>query len=103
MITFTHNTAHGNNILISKQLNLFYFYVLAVKTGSIALQKFFLYIHIYIYIFFFLLRKKVCYLGSKYFFPDLSQKTNGTTLPSFFDIFASFGVKNICALFREID
>jgi len=42
-------------------------------------------------------------MGSKYFFPDLSQKTNATTWPSFFDILASFGVKNVCALFREIE
>jgi len=42
-------------------------------------------------------------MGSKYFFPDLFQKTKGTTWPSFFDILASFGVKNVCALFREIE
>jgi len=42
-------------------------------------------------------------MGSKYFFPDSSQKTNGTHWPSFFDILASFGVKNVCALFREIE
>jgi len=47
--------------------------------------------------------KEVCYLGSKYFFRDLFQKTNGTPWPSFFDILASFGVKNVCALFREIE
>jgi len=41
-------------------------------------------------------------MGSKYFSPDLSQKTNGTPWP-FFDILASFGVKNVCALFREIE
>jgi len=52
---------------------------------------------------FFGLRKKVGFLVSKYFFPDSSQKTNATLYPSFFDIFASFGLKNICALFREID
>jgi len=55
------------------------------------------------YLFIFLLRKKVCYLGSKYFFPGSSQKTNGTPWPSFFDILAGFGVKNVCALFRETD
>jgi len=73
-----------------------HFYGLAVKTGSIALQKFF-------FFFFVFLRKKVCYLGSKCFFPDSSQKTNETPWPSFFDILATFGVKNVCALFREIE
>jgi len=72
------------------------FYGLAVKTGSIALQKFLLFL-------FFILRKKVYYLGSKYFFPDSSQNINGTLKLSFFDILASFGVKNVCALFREIE
>jgi len=47
--------------------------------------------------------KKVCNLGSKYFFPDLSQKTKGTPWPYFFDILPSFGVKNVCALFCEIE
>jgi len=68
------------------------FYGLAVKT--IALQ---------IYFYFFFFWKKVCCLGSKYFFPDSSQKTNWTPWPSFFDILASFGLKNVCALFREIE
>jgi len=59
---------------------------------------------VFIYLFFpSFLRKNVCYLGSKYFFPDLSQQTNGTIWPSFFDILASFGIKNVCALFREIE
>jgi len=77
-----------------------YFYGLAVKTGSIALQKFFF--------FFFFLRKKVCYLGSEYFFPDSSQKTNGTPWPSFFDIlskkFAHFFVKSneLCQLLQYV-
>jgi len=52
---------------------------------------------------FFFCGKKVCYLGSQYFFPDSSQKTNGTPWPSFFDILATFGVKNVCALCREIE
>jgi len=41
--------------------------------------------------------------GAKYFFPDSFQKKNGTPWPFFFDILASFGVKNVCALFREIE
>jgi len=43
------------------------------------------------------------FFGVELFFPDSTQKTNGTLYPSFYDIFTSFGVKNICALFREID
>jgi len=52
------------------------FYGLAVKTGSIALQKFSFFSFLF---FFFGLRKKVSFLGSKYFFPDSLQKTNVTT------------------------
>jgi len=52
---------------------------MASKTGSIALQKLFF----SSFFFFVVLRKKVCYLGSKYFFPDLPQKTNGTAWPFF--------------------
>jgi len=37
--------------------------------------------------------------GAKYLFPDSFQKTNGTPWPSFFDSLASFGGKNVCALF----
>jgi len=50
------------------------FYGLAVKTESIALQKFFFFFFV-----FFGLRKKVIFLGSKYFFPDSLQKKNVTT------------------------
>jgi len=46
------------------------FYGLAVKTGSIALQKFFFV--------FFGLWKKVGFLDLIFFPPDLSQKTNAT-------------------------
>jgi len=76
-----------------------YFYGLAVKTVSIALQKLILF-----FLFFYLvLQKKNCFLGSNFFSPDSSQKTNATLYLYFFYIFTSFGVKNICALFREID
>jgi len=56
-----------------------YFYGLAVKTAlQIGCQDsfadFFFFIIIFYLIFF-----KVCYLGSKYFFTNLSQKTNLTT------------------------
>jgi len=51
------------------------FYGLAVKTGSIALQKF---LRLCFLFFIFVLRKKVCYLGSNYFFPDLSIKKRDT-------------------------
>jgi len=47
--------------------------------------------------------QKSMYYGVEFFSPDLSQKTNGTPYPSFFDIFTSFGIKNICTLFHEID
>jgi len=56
-----------------------------------------------LFVLFVFFAEKVCYLGSKYFFPDSSQKTNGTPWSFFFDILASFGVKNVCALFREIE
>jgi len=42
--------------------------------------------------------QKSMFLGPNYLFPDCSQK-----LYHFFYIFTSFGVKNICTLFREID
>jgi len=58
------------------------------------LQKF-----LFIFYLFFFAEKSL----SKYFFPDSSQKTNGTPMPSFFDILPSFGVKNVCALLREIE
>jgi len=32
-----------------------------------------------------------------------SSKKKGTPKPSFLDILASFGVKNVCVLFREIE
>jgi len=64
-----------------------------VKTGSIALQNFIL--------FDFFGGKKFVIGGQN--IPDSSQKTNGTPWSSFFDILASFGVKNVCALFREIE
>jgi len=51
----------------------------------------------------FFFAEKVCYLGSKYLFPDSSQKAKGTPWPPFFDILASFGVINVCPLFREIE
>jgi len=71
------------------------FHELAVKTGSIALQKFFL----FFFPFCFFIAGKVCYLGS-IFFLDLAQKTNAIL---FFNILAIFGVKNCCALFHEIE
>jgi len=73
-----------------------FYYGLAVKTGSIGLQKFFLFFVCF-------LRKKVCYLGSKSFFPDSSKKKWNTPGLLFFDILTNFGVKNVCALFREIE
>jgi len=39
----------------------------------------------------------------KIFFLRFVSKNKWTLLPSFFDIFTSFGVKNICTLFREIE
>jgi len=54
------------------------FYGLAVKTGSIALQKFFSF------------HKKVYFLRSKIIFPNPSQKPNGTFGPLFSNIFARF-------------
>jgi len=68
------------------------YYGLAVKTGSIALQKFIL----FILFFYLVLQEKVYFMGS-IFFPDSPQKWD--SLPFFFDILASFGVKNVCALF----
>jgi len=83
---------------------VYHFYGLAVKTGSIALQKFILFCLFLFYFFFFIcLRKTVCFVGSKYLFANLFQKTNVTHYPSYFYILTSFGVKNISALFREID
>jgi len=46
--------------------------------------------------------KKYVFWG-RFFFPDSSRKSKATLYPSFLDIFTSFGVKNICALFCEID
>jgi len=72
---------------------IFIFYGLAVKTGSIALQKFFC---------------CGCFCGKKFviwgqnIFFQIRLEKKGTPWPSFFDILASFGVKNVCALFREI-
>jgi len=57
-----------------------FYYGLAVKTGSIALQKFF-FLFFFSFFFFLGLRAKFGFLGSTYFFPDLSQKTNGTINP----------------------
>jgi len=71
------------------------FYGLAVKTGSIALQKCFF----FVFFSFFFGPKKFVIWGQIGFFPDSFQKTNGTPWPSFFDILASFGVKKVCALF----
>jgi len=99
--SFFHQLLLAKVNLFSLKLVLLTFYGLAVKTGialSIALQKVF-----FLLFFFFLWRKKVRYLGSKYYFPDSSQKTNATLKLSFFDILASFEVKNVCALFREIE
>jgi len=79
------------------------FYGLAVKTGSIALQTFICCFFVCLFFCFFLaLQKKVGFWG-RIFFPDSPQKTNGTPCPYFCEIFTSFGVKNISALFREID
>jgi len=55
----------------------------------------------YYFIIFFAVKNLL--FGVKIFFPDSSQKTNATLWPSFFDIFASFGVKNVWALLREIE
>jgi len=41
-----------------------------------------------------------CLSYESYVFYGLAVKT---PWPSFFDILASFGVKNVCALFREIE
>jgi len=41
--------------------------------------------------------------GQHIFFQIHLKKTNATPWPSFFDILASFVVKNVCALFREIE
>jgi len=54
--------------LVEKEANIFY--RLAVKTGSIALPKF------YLILFFFL--RKTFFLLARFFFPDPSQKSNGT-------------------------
>jgi len=59
-------------------LVLIHFYRLAVKTGSIALQKF---IYLFYFIFFFFLfcfAEKSLFFGVKFSSPDSSQKTNGT-------------------------
>jgi len=69
-------------------------YGLAVKTGSIALQKF------YLFIFF---AEKSCLFGVKLFVSRFFSKKIGTLWPSFFDILTGFGVKNVCTLFPEIE
>jgi len=63
---------------------------LAVKTGGIALQKFF--------ICFFLSHFSLCFFD-RIFFTDLSQESNVILTPLFFDIFTIFGVKNVLAFF----
>jgi len=50
----------------------FYFYELAVKTGSIALHKFFCF-----FLFFWFAEKSMFY-GFEFVFPDSPRKTNGT-------------------------
>jgi len=69
---------------------------LAVKTGSIALQKVY-------FLFLFWFGQKSMFFWGRIVFSDSSQKRIATLYPYFCYIFSSFGVKNICALFREID
>jgi len=53
---------------------LFVFYGLAVKTGSIALQKFILFSF---FLFFLVFAEKSLFFGVLFFSPDSSKKTNG--------------------------
>jgi len=79
---------------------IFAFYGLAV-TGSIALQKFFSSFFFFFLSFLFCGKKFVIW-GQNIFF-KICLKKNGTSWPSFLDILTSFGVKNVCALFCEIE
>jgi len=84
-------TRESYSIKKHRQFNdISFYYGLAVKTGSIALQKFF-------FVFFSLAGKRLL-LGVKIFFPDLSQK-KWDTQAFFFYILTSFGVKNCLRAF----
>jgi len=90
LLTFNPRYALGLFLMISPTI---------VKTGSIALHKLFILFSFKCFFFLFLgLRKKVCFFGSKFCFPDSSQKQMDT-LPFFFCYFYQFWSKKYLPAF----